>query len=65
VNIGAELNFDQSAGTDGEFRKAIDDGYGAIGDADNAGGGVVSVQAGSVDVEANSTLYIDIASGCL
>ncbi|MGD8331683.1 MAG: hypothetical protein PVJ49_19785, partial [Acidobacteriota bacterium] len=62
VNLGAELNFDQTAGTDGAFRTAAQ-GYGAIGDADNAGGGGVSVQTGNVDVDANSVLNVDVGTG--
>ncbi|MBL8484455.1 MAG: hypothetical protein JNJ60_19830, partial [Rhodocyclaceae bacterium] len=59
VNIAGELNFDQGAN---KFRTTAQ-GYGAIGDADNAGGGGVSVQTGTVTVNANSTLNVSIGNG--
>ncbi|MDO9173246.1 MAG: hypothetical protein Q7V62_00490, partial [Actinomycetota bacterium] len=62
VKIAGELNFDQNAGASGSFRTTAQ-GYGAIGDADNAGGGAVSVQTGNVDVDANSTLNVSIGNG--
>jgi hypothetical protein len=62
VNIAGELNFDETFGTTGRFRTTAQ-GYGAIGDADNAGGGLASVQGGKVDVDANSTLNVSIGSG--